>query len=103
MAQKGLNSCFDSDSTMKTTIEIAGLPELVLQRAVEIGIARSKTDAIRLGVLSLNQQYRLVPPDEDELVVRKMLAMDEKNRRLGRKNETMDDVLAKYPHLKDIK
>ena len=88
---------------MKTTIEIAGFPEIVLQRAVDFGIARSKTDAIRLGVLALNQQYRLIEPDEDELVVRKILHVIAENKRLGKKNETMADVLARYPHLKDIK
>ncbi|MEK6924107.1 MAG: hypothetical protein AABW54_02630 [Candidatus Micrarchaeota archaeon] len=88
---------------MKTTIEIAGYPEMVLEKAVEFGIARSKTDAIRLGVLALNQQYHLLENVEDELVARKIQSVIEENRRAGRKRETMAGVLLKYPHLKNVK
>ena len=70
---------------MKTTIEIAGYPEIVLERAVELGIARSKTDAIRLGVLALNQVYHLLDNAEDELVIRKMQRMEAENEAAGRK------------------
>jgi hypothetical protein len=86
---------------MKTTIEVSGFPELVLSRAVEAGIARSKTDAIRLGILALNSQYGLVQSVEDELVIRKILQVEEENRRLGKKPETTEDVLKKYPHLRN--
>ncbi|OIO25008.1 hypothetical protein AUJ14_05205 [Candidatus Micrarchaeota archaeon CG1_02_55_22] len=88
---------------MKTTIEIAGYPEIVLERAVELGIARSKTDAIRLGVLALNQVYHLLDNAEDEMVVRKMQRMEAENEAAGRKLETLEDVLKKYPHLKNVK
>ena len=78
-----------------------GYPEIVLERAVEVGIARSKTDAVRLGVLALNQQYHLLEGSaEDELVIRKMRKMEEENRKAGKKPETMAQVLAKYPDLK---
>ncbi len=85
---------------MKTTIEVVGYPEIVLERAVEVGIARSKTDAIRLGVLALNQLYHLLGSAEDELVIQKMCKMKEENRKAGKKPETMAQVLAKYPDLK---
>ena len=88
---------------MKTTIEIAGYPEIVLERAVELGIARSKTDAIRLGVLALNQVYHLLDNAEDELVIRKMQRMEAENEAAGRKPETLEDVLKKYPRLKNVK
>ena len=86
--------------TMKTTIAVSGFPDLVLSRAVEAGIARSKTDAIRLGILALNSQYGLVNNAEDELVAAKILRVEAKNRKLGRKPETLQEVLKKYPHLK---
>lgn len=84
---------------MKTTIEVIGYPEIVLERAVEMGIARSKTDALRLGVLALNQIYHLLGSAEDELVIRKMCKMAEENRKAGKKPETFAQVLAKYPDL----
>ncbi len=88
---------------MKTTIEIEGYPEFVLERAVALGIARSKTDAIRLGVLALDQQYHLVEHADDMLAIRKMQEMEEDDRKKGRKLLTEDDVLRKYPHLKTHK
>jgi len=87
--------------TMKTTIAVTGFPDLVLSRAVEAGIARSKTDAIRLGILALNSQYGLVHSAEDELVSAKIQRVLAKNRKLGKKPETDEDVLKKYPHLRD--
>lgn len=103
MSTKSLNSSIAITFTMKTTIEIAGYPEIVLERAVELGIARSKTDAIRLGVLALNQVYHLLDNAEDEMVVRKMQRMEAENEAAGRKLETLEDVLKKYPHLKNVK
>ncbi len=100
---KGINSRLDSSMTMKTTIEIVGLPELVLEKAVSLGIARSKTDAVRLGVLALNQQYHLVENAEADLVIRRIEEMEEENRKAGRKPETEEDVLRKYPHLRKVK
>lgn len=98
-----LNSGLTIIIAMKTTIEIAGYPELVLEKAVEYGIARSKTDAIRLGVLALNQQYHLLENAEDELVIRKMQKMEAEDLKAGRKLLTDADVLKKYPRLKNVK
>lgn len=88
---------------MKTTIELTGFPEQVLQRAVDAGIARSKTDAIRLGVLSLNHEYHLMDGDLDEMAAQKMMRQMAEDKRLGRKMLTEEDVLRKYPHLKNVK
>jgi hypothetical protein len=88
---------------MKTTIQIMGYPEEVLQRAVDAGIARSKTDAIRLGVLALDQQYNLMGDSEADMVIRKMEQMTADNRKAGLKPLTTEDVLKKYPHLRKVK
>lgn len=88
---------------MKTTIEIEGYPEVVLERAVQFGIARSKTDAIRLGVLALDQQYHLMENSEAELVIRKMDQMEAENRKAGLRPLTQEDVFRKYPHLRKVK
>jgi hypothetical protein len=87
---------------MKTTIEIVGYPELVLERAVDLGIARSKTDAVRMGVLALNQVYHLLDGEEGKLVARKIREMEARNRKDGKKPETERDVVHKYPHLRAI-
>jgi hypothetical protein len=85
---------------MKTTIEITGFPELVLERAVELGIARSKTDALRMGVFQLNDRFHLVQDIEDELVARKAQQISDEIKSGKRKTETTKDVIKRYPHLK---
>jgi len=87
---------------MKTTIEITGFPELVLERAVELGIARSKTDALRIGILELNDKFRLVQNVEDELVVKKMKKISDGINSGKIKTETLKDVFKRYPHLKHL-
>jgi hypothetical protein len=87
---------------MKTTIEITGFPELVLERAVELGIARSKTDALRIGILELNDKFRLVQSTEDELVARKIQKIEDEIASGKRKTESLEQVFKKYPHLRHL-
>jgi len=88
---------------MKTTVEVNGFLDLVLQKAVDLGIARSKTDALRIGVLELNKNYSLVDGAEAELVIRKIEKNKAENRAKGLEPETMKDVLKRYPELKDVR
>ncbi len=85
---------------MKTTVHLEGILELVLERAVELGLARSKTDALRLGVMELNREYGLVNARESNLVIEKMQKMEAENRRNGLKVLSEENVLDAYPHLK---
>ena len=66
---------------MRTMLAFEGATELVLERAVELGVARSKTDALRMGVFALNREFHLVKDIEEELVARKI--MKEKNQLLS--------------------
>ncbi|MBI5036659.1 hypothetical protein HZC09_04935 [Candidatus Micrarchaeota archaeon] len=88
---------------MKTTIEITGFWDEVLQRAVDVGLARSKTDALRIGVIELNHHYNLLEDDEAELVIRKIERTEADNRAKGLKPKTLADVLKEYPELKKVK
>ncbi len=67
---------------------------------MELGIARSKTDALRIGILQLNDKFRLVENAEDELVARKAMKISEEIASGKRKTESLKDVLKRYPHLK---
>ncbi len=81
---------------MRTTLEFEGTPELILQKAVELGLARSKTDALRMGIFALNREYHLVKDIELELVARKIM---EEKREMGRKGErylSEEEALSKY-------
>ena len=87
---------------MRTTIEIKGFPELVLEKAVKIGLARSKTDAIKLGILSLNDKHQLVTDIKeinDKHIVTIFKKQEEEMKTKGQKYITHEEVLKKYGHL----
>jgi len=81
---------------MRTTLQFEGTPELILKKAVELGLARSKTEALRMGVFALNREFHLVKDIEKELVAKKIMeekkAMDEK----GEKYLSEEEALSKY-------
>lgn len=81
---------------MRTTVAFEGVTELILEKAVDLGLARSKTDALRLGIFSLNKEYNLVKDIEMELVERKMLKMEAEVKRKGIKYLSKEEALAKY-------
>lgn len=88
---------------MKTTIEITGLLEAILEKAVQAGLARSKTDALRIGIIELNHHYNLIEDEEAEAVIRKIQKVQAENRAKGGRLLTHAEVLKKYPHLKNVK
>jgi len=81
---------------MRTTLHFEGLPEIILEKAVELGLARSKTDALRMGIFSLNKEYNLVRNIEDELVARQLETEEKEMRRSGKKYVSEKEALAKY-------
>jgi Arc/MetJ-type ribon-helix-helix transcriptional regulator len=89
---------------MRTTFEINGFPEAVLERAVKTGIARSKTDAIRLSIHFLNDKYDLIKDINDlenQEMVTEFKKQEVKMQNQGKKYLTNKEVLAKYKHLID--
>ena len=81
---------------MRTTLEFKGFSKRVLDRAVKIGLARSKTEALRLGILALNREYHLVKPGEEELALNKMERISREIRSGKRKVFSEKAVLQKY-------
>jgi hypothetical protein len=62
---------------MHTTVKFTGVIEKILEEAVDEGIAKTKTEALRLAVLELNNRYGLLERARgDELAVRKMQKID---------------------------
>lgn len=80
---------------MRTTIELKGVPDLILDKAVRTGLARSKTDALRMGIFSLNEKYGLVKDVEQELLVRRLELDHQENLHLGR-YLSEEEALAPY-------
>ncbi|HLC48043.1 MAG TPA: hypothetical protein VJI13_03120 [Candidatus Norongarragalinales archaeon] len=81
---------------MRTTLSFEGLPELILEKAVELGLARSKTDALRMGIFSLNKEYHLVKDIEDAMVARKLEEEEEEMKASGKKYLSEKEALSKY-------
>ena len=81
---------------MRTTLEFEGTTELILEKAVELGLARSKTDALRMGIFALNREYKLVKDIELELVSRKILEEKKAITEKGEKYLSEEEALGKY-------
>ncbi|MBI1974105.1 hypothetical protein HYS54_04800 [Candidatus Micrarchaeota archaeon] len=81
---------------MRTTIAIGGVAEIILEKAVELGLARSRTDAVRMGIFALNDEYHLIKDIEMELVGRKIMQEKGEMRRRGQKYIPEEVALAKY-------
>ena len=81
---------------MRTTLEFGGTPELILEKAVELGLARSKTDALRMGVFALNREFKLVKDIEMELVEKKLIEEEREVKSKGLKYISKEKALAEY-------
>lgn len=81
---------------LRTTLAFNGVTELILEKAIEFGLARSKTDALRMGVFALNKEYGLVKDIEMELVERKLKKEEAEMRAKGKRYFTEGEALAKY-------
>ena len=76
---------------MHVTVKFRGVIEDILENAVERGIAKTKTEALRLGVLELANKYNLLETGDNKAVL-KMKKLDKKGNFLRIK-----DVKKKYP------
>jgi hypothetical protein len=59
---------------METVVKFEGVPEYILERLIAMGYFRTKTEALRAGVLGLGKEYGVLSDPrviEDELAARK--------------------------------
>lgn len=81
---------------MKTLVQVNGIPELILDKAVETGLASNKTDAFKMGLLELNNKYKLVEDYEEEMIARKLDQEVREMKEKGIKYIPLEEVLKKY-------
>ena len=81
---------------MRTTLQFNGVPEVILEKAVNLGLARSKTEAIRMGIFALNKEYNLVKDIEQELVKKKLKQEQLEMKKSGQKYLSETEALEKY-------
>ena len=55
---------------MNMNVKLTGMMEKIMTTAVQEGLAKTKTDAIMLGLLELDHRYKLLEKLEDEEDVR---------------------------------
>ncbi len=76
-----------------------GVQELILERLTQAGFFKTKSEAIRAGVLELGKEYKLFKnfqEVQDELAVRRMVKLDAEVKSGKRKVLTEGEVRKKY-------
>lgn len=84
---------------MQALVKLSGVPEDMLEKLVKKGYFKTKTEAIRAGLLELGQKYELLGAKKDiemELVALKIKSEAEELRRHGISNIPEGEVKAKY-------
>ena len=86
-------------------MKIEGFPEEVINEMLAKKIATNKTEAIRLAIMDYNEHHKLKNISEyqiDKLAIKKMQEIDKEIEQGKRRVLTSEDVLKKYPHLRDV-
>ena len=84
---------------METLVKLSGVSETVLSELIKQGYYKTKTEAIRAGILGLGKEYDLIPSNrrkELEMVADKMIWQDAEMKRKRLKYLTHEDVKKKY-------
>ena len=81
---------------MRTTLAFDGVTEIILGKAVELGLARSRTEALRMGILALNREYSLVKDIGAELAAKKMQEEENRMKAAGEEYIPEKEALRKY-------
>ncbi len=85
---------------MRTTINMEGIPAIIIKRAIDCGIAKTKNEAVRLGMLALNKEYNLLEDfSEEEQVAQKIESIKKRMTEKGQKPMSASKALSKYKHL----
>ena len=67
------------------TLRFEGVPEEILEKAIQIGLGKTKSEVIRLGLLKLNEEYHLIDnPDITDKEIELMEELIEKSIKTGK-------------------
>lgn len=90
-----LSKTYRSDK-MDTLVRLEGAVEVTLQKLVELGYFKTRSEAVRAGILELGKEYNLFKDAKDleaELVIRKVERINKEIDERRRKVYALDDVL----------
>ena len=83
----------------ETLVRLEGAQELIVEKMTRTGMFKNKSEVIRAGILELgkkHQVYKNFKELEDELVLRKMIKIDNEIKQGKRKVWTEKQVKEKY-------
>ena len=83
----------------RTLINLQGPQELILEKALELGLYKTKAEAVRGAINELGREYKIFKDAqalEDELVIRKMLQEEKETKTGKRKIISEEEVKKKY-------
>ncbi len=84
---------------METLVKMTGVPEDVLNILVKKGYFKTKTEAIRAGILRLGKEYNVLKSLEGpelELVSLRMIEQENEMRQKGQRLLSEDEVKEKH-------
>ena len=83
----------------RTLVGLQGPQELILEKVVDLGIFKTKSEAIRSAINDLGKEHNLFKDAqalEDELVSRKMMRIDNEIKQGKRKVLSEKEVMKQY-------
>ncbi|MFH1391875.1 MAG: ribbon-helix-helix domain-containing protein [Candidatus Diapherotrites archaeon] len=83
----------------ETLVRFEGAQELIMDKLVEAGVYKTRSEAIRAGIIELGKEYEVfksIQDLEDELAVRKMQKISEEIKQGKRRVFTKKEVMKKY-------
>ena len=84
---------------MDTLVKMSGVPETVLKQLVEKGYYKTKTEAIRAGILQLGKEYGLMKISKEVEMELVALKIEQEKREMKMKGErylTEEEAMRKY-------
>ena len=89
-------------NTINIHAQFSGIIADTIDEIIRTGRAASKTEAIRIAVLDYREHHLDKDAEIDRLAVEKMQRIDAEIAAGKRKVLTEEEVLKKYPHLRDV-
>lgn len=81
---------------METLVKLEGVPEDVLKVLVKKGYFKTKTEAIRAGILAIGKEYAVLKDLELQLVALKIASEEAEMKSKGERYLSEEEVAKKY-------
>ena len=83
----------------RTLVDLQGPQELILEKTLELGLYKTKSEAVRGAINEMGKEYKIFKNAQDlelELVARKILQEKAELKRKGQKMVSEEEVKKKY-------